>query len=162
MSKIIVLWDCDGVLLDSAHRYRTKIDHTGREVIDLHHWKREAARGGAWFDVPLPHAESYRAMLKEPEKYYVIICTSRLMNRSDYLSIEQRIGKPHAYISRKDDKQSGSGLKVAGIKRLLRLRQFRDCAAVEFYDDNIGNITRMQLELQGRVLCHYVPSKQGH
>jgi hypothetical protein len=161
MIKKIVLWDCDGVLLDSTARYKTRIDETGREVIDLHHWKSQAARGAAWFDVPLPHAALYRKMLEQPEKYYVIICTSRLMGCSDYLSIEQRIGKPHAYISRKDDQQSGSGLKVAGIKRLLRLKQFKDCA-VEFYDDNIGNLTRMMLELQGRVTCHYVPSKQGH
>ena len=159
--KKLVLWDIDGVLLDSSWRYRTQINPEGREVIDLDYWKREAARGGAWFDTPLPHADIYREMLSKPDEFYVVLCTSRLMDSRDHLAIEQRIGKPHAIISRKNDLQSGSGLKVQGAKRLLRLRQFKDCS-LQFFDDNLGNIRAMMRAFGSRVACHYVPSNQGH
>ena len=76
--KRIHVYDLDGTLLDSSHRYRSNPDGT----IDFDYWI--ANQSLCDFDKPLPLAQQYIADLANPETY-VIICTMR-PKRADWIS----------------------------------------------------------------------------
>ena len=79
MIKYIHMFDCDGVLLSSLHRYRTMPCGTR---IDLDHWRENSTPEKIWQDSPLPMAEHYRECLDNPE-HYVIIATARQCQQAD-------------------------------------------------------------------------------
>jgi phosphoglycolate phosphatase-like HAD superfamily hydrolase len=160
MKKTLYVFDCDGVLLDSTHRYRTVINHEGKEVIDLFHWRKY--QFAAWFDTPLPTAATYQEAMQNPDNY-VIIATAREMHFADYESIAQRIGAPHAYISRPHGStEGGASLKVKGIKKLLNLKQFKGIDKMHVFEDNIQYLAGICNAFKDMAQGHYVPSLQGH
>lgn len=159
MKSIIKVYDCDGVLLDSSARYKTRIDEQGREVIDLEFWRK--MEHACYFDKPLPMAAQYQADLQNPD-CYVIIATARQMRTCDFLSIEQLIGKPHAYIYRREgDTRGGALLKILGLRKIVFLKQFAHCS-IEYFEDNAAYLKQVCDHFKGRILGHYVPSNQGH
>jgi beta-phosphoglucomutase-like phosphatase (HAD superfamily) len=152
----ISIYDMDGTIVDSSHRYRT-ITTNGVTRIDLPYWRANEYR--AMDDGLLPLAEQYRAELNDPS-VYVIIATARVLNAPDIMFIEQILGKPNYIISRAaTDNRSGAVLKINGLQKFFNLKQFRIADAV-FYEDNISYL---------KVVCDhfgiigvYIPSKQGH
>ncbi|MCP4989148.1 MAG: hypothetical protein GY928_24745 [Colwellia sp.] len=156
MIKFIDVFDCDGVLLSSAHRYRTMPCNTR---IDLEHWHKNSTPEKIWKDEPLPMARYYRECLADPE-HYVIIATARVCQQADYDSIAFKLGKPQKFICReKGDHQSGVTLKLAGLKRLLNLKQFKN-AVWTIYEDNLAYLDGIADELGANKV--FVPSVQGH
>lgn len=157
--KQVLIFDCDGVLLDSSHRYRTVPHPTKGRVIDLQHWRD--GKNLAWQDKLLPHAQFYRDML-HTAGVYVIIATAREMEEGDaeYRHITEVLGAPHSLIYRKKgDNRGGAELKIKGINKLLNLRQFKG-AKLKVYEDNLSYLATMC----GFFQCagEYVPSNQGH
>ena len=158
MAKItkVSIYDMDGTIVDSLHRYRTIIGDNG-ERIDLDYWRENEYR--ALDDSLLPLAEQYKADLKN-DNCFVIIATARVLRTADNQFIAEILGEPDYIISRKDgDNVSGATLKIAGLAKFFNLLNFKD-AEFTFYEDNITYLKAVcdRFDIRGV----YVPSKQGH
>ena len=158
MAKIkkIAIFDMDGVLVDSSWRYRVSKEDATK--IDLQFWRDNEK--GAYFDELLPMAYEYQEMLKNPE-YFVIIATARTMNTASWAFIDNKLGKPNAIIYRADnDNRGGADMKIAGLKKILSLKQFSNIKDITMYEDNAKYL---------KAICDYfkckgvyIPSNQGH
>jgi len=158
MAKItkVSIYDMDGTIVDSLHRYRTIIGDNG-ERIDLDYWRENEYR--ALEDSLLPLAEQYKTDLRN-ENCFVIIATARVLRDADNQFISEILGEPDYIISRKDgDNVSGATLKIAGLAKFFNLLNFKD-AEFTFYEDNITYLKAVcdRFDIRGV----YVPSKQGH
>lgn len=157
----INIFDCDGVLLDSSHRYKSMIRHDGAEVIDLAHWIENEHL--AYHDSPLPTAlKEYVASLKNPNAY-TIIATAAIVCDNRIKCLRDKIGLPDYIIGRKNrqDTRGGAELKIAGLRQLLSLKQF-DVARhnMTMIEDNLSYLTKICKAFNCRGI--YVPSGQGH
>lgn len=153
--KRVSIYDLDGTIVCSLHRYRTIKDEKGTERIDLEHWKNNQHL--TLHDSLLPLASVYKNDLKD-HNCYVIIATSRILNNLDYEFINTRLGKPNYIISREDGNlESGASLKIKGLEKVSD--KFRDSEVV-FYEDNITYLKSVcdYFNITGV----YVPSRQGH
>ena len=156
--KRVRIYDMDGTIVCSLHRYRTTFDSAGIERIDLGYWRENEYR--ALNDSLLPLAEQYRADLKDPD-CFVIIATARVLRGPDWQFIRETLGMPDHVISRSDgDARSGALLKVLGLKKLFSLKQFQGVSDVIFYEDNV-NYLKSVCDHFGFTGV-YVPSQQGH
>lgn len=158
MAKItrVAIYDMDGTIVDSSHRYRTIVDEKG-ERIDLDYWRENEHL--ALNDGLLPMIEQYWHDLADPE-CYVIIATARVMNEPDWQFVREIVGLPDYFISRKaGDSQSGKTLKINGLAKFFNLQNFKDAEFV-FYEDNIQYLKAVcdRFGISGV----YIPSVQGH
>ncbi len=153
MIKRIAIYDMDGTIVCSMHRYRT--NDNGK--IDLQYWRDNEYR--AMGDSLLPLAEQYRADIADPE-CYVIIATARVMNDPDWQFVNEILGKPDYLISRgANDTRSGGELKIKGLQKFFNLKNFRNAVAV-FYEDNTAYLKAVCDHFNIRGV--YIPSQQGH
>lgn len=160
MRKInkIRIYDMDGTIVCSLHRYRTQKCSAGIERIDLAYWRENEHR--AMDDSLLPMAEQYKADLASGDTF-VVIATARVLGEPDREFIARVLGQPHHIISRAaDDSRSGGLLKVLGLKRLFALQQFADIDDRVFYEDNVSYLKTVCDFFGMRGV--YVPSQQGH
>jgi len=155
----IDIFDMDGTVIDSTHRYRTM---PSGDRIDLDHWIENDIPEMIARDSLLPMAEQYKKACIDPQTY-VIIATARACEDGDanYQFIEKHLGLPDKFIHRegRSDTRGGAELKLKGIKPLLNLKQFVN-AKVRVFEDNISYLKKMCDTLDG--IGIYVPSKQGH
>ena len=156
--KQIRIYDMDGTIVCSKHRYNTIIDINGVEKIDLAYWRDNEYR--AMDDSLLPLAEQYKKDLADSDTY-VIIATARILRDADNNFINTVLGTPDYIISRKDnDSRSGGLLKVLGLKKLFSLKQFHKVKDIIFYEDNTSYLKAVCDYFNIRGV--YVPSRQGH
>ena len=158
MPKIteIAIYDMDGTIVDSSHRYRTIVTDTGPKI-DLQHWRDNEYL--AMQDTLLPLAKQYMADLQNPN-IYVIIATARVMGTADWNFVNDILGVPDYFISRKaNDNISGAQLKINGLQKFFNLKQFRAAKAV-FYEDNMAYLKAVCDHFGIRGV--YIPSVQGH
>jgi phosphoglycolate phosphatase-like HAD superfamily hydrolase len=152
----VSIYDMDGTIVDSSHRYRTIVGEDG-ERIDLDHWRENQHL--AMLDGFLPLVKQYLADLADPN-CYVIIATARVMNAPDWQFVKEKLGEPDYFISRRDgDTQSGKTLKCNGLARFFNLVNFRD-AEFTFYEDNVDYLKAVCDRFKIRGI--YIPSVQGH
>jgi len=152
----VSIYDMDGTIVDSSHRYRT-LDTANGPKIDLAYWRANEYR--AMDDGLLPLASQYMDELRDPS-VYVIIATARVMGAADWHFVREVLGEPDYFISRQDgDNQSGSTLKIKGLQKFFNLPQFRKADAV-FYEDNTQYLKAVCDHFNIRGV--YIPSKQGH
>lgn len=157
MAKItrVSIYDMDGTIVDSSHRYRTIVDETGTRI-DLDYWRQNEYRASD--DSLLPLHRQYLADIADPH-CYVIIATARVMNQPDWDFVESKLGLPDYFISRpKDSTVSGRVLKINGLAKFFNLLNFRDAEFV-FYEDNIDYLKAVCDRFQIRGV--YIPSNQG-
>ena len=150
--KRIAIYDMDGTIVCSLHRYATINDK-----IDLQFWRDNQHL--AMNDSLLPLAEQYKKDLADVN-CYVIIATARIMGEPDYQFIREILGQPDYIISRKEgDSISGGKLKINGLQKFFNLKNFKNAVAV-FYEDNATYLKTVcdHFNISGV----YVPSKQGH
>lgn len=153
----IAIYDMDGTIVDSLHRYRT-ITVDNKERIDLDYWLANEYR--AMEDTLLPLADQYQQDLNDPNTY-VIIATARILRKPDYRFITEILGMPDYIVSRRgdSDNRSGKELKIKGLQRFFNLKNFRNAVAV-FYEDNMDYLKAVCDHFN--ITGVYVPSKQGH
>lgn len=152
----VAIYDMDGTIVDSSHRYRTIVDEKG-ERIDLDYWRENEYR--AMEDGLLPLADQYRKDLEDPS-CYTIIATARVMNAPDWQFVNEILGAPDYFIScPKDSNISGKTLKINGLAKFFNLLNFKD-AEFTFYEDNIQYLKAVCDRFNIRGV--YIPSKQGH
>lgn len=160
MAKIkrVRIWDMDGTIVCSLHRYRTIIGPDNIERIDLKYWRENEYR--AYDDSLRPMHAEYAKYLACPETYN-IIATARVLHNPDHQFIADKLGKPDHIISRAaDDTRSGGLLKVLGLRKLFALKQFAGISDIVFYEDNIQYLRTVCDEFG--ITGVYVPSQQGH
>lgn len=155
MIKNLKIYDMDGTIVDSLHRYRTM---PCGSRIDLQYWRENEHR--AYDDSLLPLAAEYQADLKDPETY-VIIATARILRDPDMRFISEKLGMPDYIISRRGDTDTRSGglLKIKGLQKFFNLKNFRKAKAV-FFEDNKAYLKAVcdHFNIDGV----FVPSQQGH
>ena len=150
--KRIHVYDLDGVLVDSSHRYQNKPDGS----IDLDHWI--ANRHRVRDDKLLPLARQYKKDCANP-LVYVIICTAREYAHADVEFIADCLGMPDKLIMRPvGNQEHDATLKRRELSRLFNLRQFQN-RIKKFWDDNAKNVDAVA---SLGVKCFHVKSKQGH
>lgn len=157
----IKIFDCDGVLLDSSHRYKTMIKDNGVIAIDLQHWRNNEFR--AYNDTPLPTALGAYKKALNCDETYVIIATAAILCDNRIRCLRDKIGLPNHIIGRKNhaDNRGGAELKIAGLNKLLSLKQFLNAKNnMTVYEDNITYLSK----LCKTFICKgvYIPSVQGH
>ncbi len=155
LSKRVSIYDLDGTIVCSLHRYRTIKDEKG-ERIDLDYWRNNEHK--CCDDSLLPLASVYKQDIKDP-KCFVIIATSRVLKQLDRTFISSKLGDPDYIISREaDDTTPGGLLKIKGLQNVENI--IRNAKKVLFYEDNISYLKQVcdYFQIQGV----YVPSKQGH
>lgn len=165
MIKKIKIYDLDGTLIDSSHRYRAK---NGK--IDLQYWIDNDTPAKIMQDSFLDLYHWLREDLKRSDTY-VIFATARACEIGDhnYQFLEHHKIMPDLFIHRqgREDTRGGAELKIAAIKPLLNLKQFKN-ATVHIFEDNIQYLQDMTIALKGdfskgrKVVGHFVPSVQGH
>lgn len=160
MIKEIHIFDFDGTLVDSSHRYRTQICADGVERIDLDFWVANEDKADK--DSPIDAAcEIFRSVRNHPEKY-ALIATARIWcDKADKVCRENDL-IPNGLVARRDrnDRRGGAALKIAHVKRLLNLRQFRNVEKIHIHEDNKAYMQAIAETLNA--IPHFYPSKQGH
>ena len=158
MTKItrVAIYDMDGTIVDSSHRYRTITDENGTRI-DLDFWRENEYR--ACDDTLLPMFAEYKKDLAD-ESCYVIIATARVMHEPDWKFVKEILGEPDYFISRPNGSNiSGKTLKINGLAKFFNLLNFRDAEFV-FYEDNISYLKAVCDRFNIRGV--YIPSVQGH
>jgi hypothetical protein len=149
------IYDMDGTIVCSMHRYRTQFVN-GKITIDFQHWLDNQHRAAE--DSLLPLAEQYKRDIKS-KNIFVIIATARVLNEPDYQFILDRLGSPDAIVSRSEgDKTSGGLMKINGLKKVFNAANLWHTEK-RFWEDNLKYLTTVcnTLGIRG----HYVKSNQG-
>lgn len=151
------VYDMDGTIVCSMHRYRTIIDSKGVERIDLLYWIQNEHKAGQ--DSLLPLAEQYKQDLQDPKKI-VVIATARHIQAADMRFIKKYLGFPAFMVSRRgrSDTRSGGVLKSEGLQKILRL--FPRKPLVHFWEDNVKYLETVCKTVGAT--GHYVKSNQSH
>ena len=156
MIKTVHVFDMDGTIVCSKHRYRINPE-TGK--IDLAHWIANCKPEMIEKDGLLPHAALYKALLNDPTAY-VVIATARVMQDADFQYVKENLGMPDKLISRKmGDHGKGADLKIAGLRFIKNLKQFQNTVKY-FYEDNKDYLYPVAEFLQAQAI--FVPSEQGY
>lgn len=156
--KRVRIFDMDGTIVCSRHRYRTVRDTAGIERIDLGYWRENEHK--AMGDSLLPLHEEYKKDLACPDTF-VVIATARIMRGPDWQFVRETVGMPDHFISRAEgDSRSGGLLKVLGLKKLFALKQFHGVRDVVFFEDNVNYLKSVCGHFGFKGV--YIPSEQGH
>lgn len=161
MIKKIKIYDLDGTLIDSSHRYQTK---NGR--IDLAHWRDNDTRLNVFKDSFLDLHKWLQVDLKRKDTF-VIFATARACTYNDhnYEFLKNHNIFPDMFIHRmgETDTRGGAALKIEAIKPLLKLKKFEH-ATIHIFEDNIQYLHDMctSLNAKHKLVGHFVPSVQGH
>ena len=155
MFKRIHVYDLDGVLVDSSHRYRNLANGT----IDLKYWLANRTPENINRDKLLPHVWQYVNDILNPY-VYVILCTSRTDSLLDREFIRNKLGQPNKLFMRASDPidySPDSVMKRRALQTIFNLKQFQYLPRT-LWEDNRINIDRL-----GDLFTHtiYVPSQQG-
>lgn len=156
MYKRIRIFDMDGVLVDSSHRYKLQ---THNQQIDLQHWiKNEPLH---IHDTLLETAKTYALHRLDPESF-TIIATARdltLHNQHDF--IRDRLGNPNAIVSRlgRGDTRKGIVMKTEGILSALNEHGLNHVTDRVFYEDNRDNLLGVCENINA--IPRYIESSQG-
>lgn len=158
MAKInrVSIFDMDGTIVDSSHRYRTIVDTNGIRI-DLDYWRENEFK--AYDDTLLPMADQYKKDLLDIN-CYVIIATARVMHKPDWQFVRDKLGMPDYFISRPTGiTTSGGLLKINGLAKFFNLNSFKN-AEFTFYEDNVHYLKSVCDRFNIRGV--YIPSTQGH
>lgn len=151
----IEIFDMDGTIVDSLHRYRLD-PKTGK--IDLPYWIENNTPEKIAQDTLLPLAQFYMECIDNPE-VYVVIATARVLQQADLDFIADHLGTPDKIIGRPmGSKEKGATLKSKGLAFLRSLKQFRDLPAT-FHEDNPDYMVAVCRTFDYTGV--FYPSKQG-
>jgi len=133
--KRIHVYDLDGVLVDTSHRYR----NNANGAIDLAYWLENRTAEKIAQDRILPLSRQYLADCLNPE-IYTVICTARQWHVLDVAFIVGNLGAPNKLIMRPEgNTEHDATLKRKQLNQLFALRQFAKLQR-RFWDDNPKNL----------------------
>lgn len=153
MLQRIHVYDLDGVLVDTSHRYRNKPNG----AIDLAYWFKNRTEKNMRKDKMLPLAKQYIADCLS-EEIYTILCTARSYHPLDIAFIYSYLGAPDKLFMRPvGDERNDDIIKFAQLNGFFNLRQFRNVPK-KLWEDNAKNIETLQPIFNN---CFFVPSQIG-
>jgi hypothetical protein len=130
------IWDLDGTVIDSSHRYSTLANGD----IDLPRWIADNTRANIEQDKLLPLAELMKSNYRQGD--IVIINTARVLGVWDHCFLAENGIKAHFILSRAlGDNRGDAEMKRAKLFALfadLKVPFSRWSKASTFYDDNMG------------------------
>ena len=136
MIKKISIWDLDGTVICSAHRYRNLPCGT---TIDLDYWIKNSVPEKIKLDKLLPLATMMQANIADPE-CYTVVCTARVCQQADYDYVHDNIGQVNKFISRPfGNRENDAKLKIRQLRWLTTLKQFASIPKTMF-EDNPHNV----------------------
>ena len=157
MINRIAIYDMDGTIVCSLHRYRTIISDAG-ERIDLDYWRENEYR--AMDDSLLPLAENYKRDLAD-NNCFTVIATARILRSADFAFIAEKLGSPDFIVSRPEGETiSGGTLKINGLRKVFEMLPNVNRNNCVFYEDNVDYLKAVCDYFNIRGV--YIPSKQGH
>lgn len=157
MIKEIHVFDFDGTLVDSSHRYRLNPE-TGR--IDLQYWIDNEHR--ALEDSIIPEMVAHFRELNRNPEVFCMIATARIWCELSEQFAAQHDLQCHVVARRgRDDSRGGVKLKVTGINRLLNLKQFRNVEEIHVYEDNLDYLNGI-CNTYDIAIPHFIASNQGY
>tara|TARA_Y100000310_G_scaffold328696_1_gene397246 strand:- start:2364 stop:2828 length:465 start_codon:yes stop_codon:yes gene_type:complete len=129
MMKNITIFDLDGTCIDSGHRQNTLPDGT----LDISKWLENATPEKIFQDKLMPLAQQINKRAKAGD--FTIVCTARIMTFADFEFLMNEGINPNMILSRKDgDMRPDGEMKLAKLKSLFNLKQFRDKNKIMFDD----------------------------
>lgn len=158
MIKEIHIFDIDGTLVDSSHRYRTL--YNGEKVtIDLDYWLENSHL--FFNDSLLPLADTFKALNSRSDVYTIWITArgqEQVKQSQEWLF--KNLGQPNKLFCRPNGHNgSGAKLKANQLKGFLNLRQFQN-AERTFYEDNPEYLNAVCSAINAKPV--YVQSNQGY
>ena len=130
------IWDLDGTVIDSSHRYSTLPNGD----IDLPRWIADNTKANIERDSLLPLARLMRSNWRQGDT--VIICTARVLGIHDHCFLADHGIKANFILSRAlGDNRGDAEMKRAKLFALfadLKVPFARWSKASTFYDDNLG------------------------
>jgi hypothetical protein len=157
--KEIHIYDIDGTLVDSSHRYRTIVKNK-KLAIDFPFWV--ANQHLAADDSLLPLARKYQAQ-KLDKGIFTVLATARAMSVQEWRHVKNILTMPDFMICRQHgDMQSGTTLKIDGLNLMLGAYPFLRNVPMFFYEDNKTYLNSVVDYFKPLCSGVYVPSKQGY
>ena len=131
----VVIFDLDGTTIDSAHR--TPKMESGHTI--LPEYLRLKTRENVFKDALLPLAKQMKKMYEDIGTY-VVVCTSRVMEKDDFDYLKAKGIHYNKMYSRPENCTEKDGkLKRTMFNKFLNLKQFKNIP-VYFFDDMAENI----------------------
>ena len=156
--KSIHIYDLDGTIIDSSHRYRT-IFNGVKLTIDLAYWIANVKRTHE--DKLLPLAEQYIAQRQDPD-VHTIFCTCRQANQIEIAMpwIVENLGLPDKFFFTETG-YTGSGAvwKADTLENYLSHDKFQNVKRY-FYEDNISYLDAVCARINAQPI--FVESPQGY
>jgi len=138
MIERIHVYDLDGVLVDTSHRYR----NLSNGLIDLDYWITNRTFSNMQRDKILPHAKQYRENCIS-KSVYTVLCTARVYHTLDIAWITNNIGMPNRLMMRpKNNYDMDAELKLKQLRPFFALKQFSNLPRT-LWEDNPINIDRL-------------------
>ena len=153
----LYVFDIDGVLADSSHRFRTMPCGTR---IDLDYWRANSTPEKIMQDAVLPAADIYRKAIARGE--HVVIATARVMTDACYAWIETHLGMPDLIISRPaESTESGAVMKARGVCRVANWVQPENAFIYEDNEKYLRSIESALKPIVSNVEANFIKSNQG-
>jgi len=160
MIREIHIYDLDGTVIDSSHRYRTIRDANGTLRIDLDYWRANQCR--ALEDSLLPLADQMLAQLHDASMA-VFVATARVMGPHDWLFMHKHfpVSRFAGFFHRPaNNTEKGAILKTKQLQAGIIRNNLEHVSLRWFYEDNLEYLHYVSFEI-GAVPV-YIPSTQGY
>lgn len=136
------IFDLDHTVIDSSHRQLTKADGS----LDLAHWRDNCTHEKIMADKLLPLARTMQDAINNGQN--VIICTARVLGRSDIIFLARHGLLASVILSRPDgDASPDASLKTRLLKQHCQnigITWARFTRSAYMFDDNVNVLAEMK------------------
>ena len=136
------IFDLDHTVIDSSHRQLTKADGS----LDLTHWRENCTHEKIMGDTLLPLARTMQEAINNGQN--VIICTARVLGRSDIIFLAKHGLLASVILSRPEgDNTSDAALKTRLLKQhcqTVGITWARFTRSAYMFDDNVNVLAEMK------------------
>ena len=136
------IFDLDHTVIDSSHRQLTKADGS----LDLAHWRENCTHEKIMADTLLPLARTMQDAINNGQN--VIICTARVLGRSDIIFLAKHGLLASVILSRPEgDNTPDAELKTRLLKQhcqTVGITWARFTRSAYMFDDNVNVLAEMK------------------
>jgi len=136
------IFDLDHTVIDSSHRQLTNADGS----LDLAHWRENCTHEKIMADALLPLARTMQDAINNGQN--VIICTARVLGRSDIIFLAKHGLLASVILSRPEgDNTSDAELKTRLLKQhcqTVGITWARFTRSAYMFDDNVNVLAEMK------------------
>ena len=136
------IFDLDHTVIDSSHRQLTNADGS----LDLAHWRENCTHEKIMADSLLPLARTMRDAINNGQN--VIICTARVLGRSDIIFLAKHGLLASVILSRPEGDTTGdAALKTRLLKQhcqTVGITWARFTRSAYMFDDNVNVLAEMK------------------